>query len=96
MTEQNDQVVIEQINPIVGYIFHSARQLGSDNAPYSLDWRYLMEGTDRIKKLVQEVRSEQQSGELEYFRSLLATLEAGDTALAIESVEGAIRVLENK
>jgi hypothetical protein len=33
-------------------------------------------------------------GELEYFRSLLATLEAGDTALAIESVQGAIRVLE--
>ena len=36
------------------------------------------------------------TGELEYFRSLLATLEAGETALAIESVSGAISVLEAK
>jgi hypothetical protein len=38
--------------------------------------------------------SADKSGELEYFRSLLATLEAGDTALAIESVEGAIETLQ--
>jgi hypothetical protein len=48
----------EKINPIVGYIFNSAKQLGLENAPNELDWKYLTEGTRRIRELIKEVLDE--------------------------------------
>lgn len=48
-----DEVFVkEKINPIVGFIFHSARQLGIDNAPNSMDMEYLEKGTEKIKALL--------------------------------------------
>lgn len=49
----NEEFEKNHINPIVGYIFHSAKQLGLDNAPNEMDWRYLKEGTRRIRELVE-------------------------------------------
>lgn len=48
----------ENVNPIVGYVFHSGRGLGQDNAPASMDWEYLREGTRRINELISQTRSE--------------------------------------
>lgn len=50
--EITDDFKREYINPIVGFIFHSAKQLGLENAPDSMDWPILREGTDRISKLL--------------------------------------------
>jgi hypothetical protein len=46
--------VKEKINPIVGELFHSGWQLGSENAPRSMDWKYLEQGTAKIKALIEE------------------------------------------
>ena len=52
----DENFVKEKINPIVGYLFHSGWQLGNENAPCELDWKYLREGTRQIKELLEQFR----------------------------------------
>lgn len=49
-----EEWVKENVNPIVGFIFHSAHQLGQMNAAHELDWQYLEEGTARILHVIDQ------------------------------------------
>jgi hypothetical protein len=54
MVKIDEQFIKEKINPVVGFIFHTARQLGAENAPNSMDMEYLRQGTERVKALIEE------------------------------------------
>jgi hypothetical protein len=54
MVKIDEQFIKEKINPVVGFIFHTARQLGAENAPNSMDMEYLRQSTERVKALIEE------------------------------------------
>jgi hypothetical protein len=76
----NEEFEKEHINPIVGYIFHSAKQLGLENGPNKLDWQYLKEGTRRISELL---KSELTQLRAELAEKATAPLDATEDAKAL-------------
>lgn len=58
MVKIDEQFIKEKINPVVGFIFNTARQLGMDNAPDSMDMEYLRQGTEKVKALIEESAAE--------------------------------------
>ena len=56
MGMRDEQFIKEKVNPVVGFIFHTARQLGADNAPDSMDMKYLRQGTERVLALIEDAR----------------------------------------
>lgn len=58
MVKIDEQFIKEKINPVVGFIFNTARQLGADNAPDSMDMEYLRQGTEKVKALIEESAAE--------------------------------------
>lgn len=52
MNKIDEQFIKEKVNPVVGFIYHTARQLGEDNAPNSMDMEYLKQGTEKVCQLL--------------------------------------------
>lgn len=61
MVKIDEQFIKEKINPVVGFIFNTARQLGADNAPDSMDMEYLRQGTEKVRALIEETAAEELS-----------------------------------
>lgn len=54
MNKIDEQFIKEKVNPVVGFIYHTARQLGEDHAPNSMDMEYLKQGTEKVCELLRE------------------------------------------